>query len=410
MEPVQGVPIMKKTRKRLRFLPKKKPSASYTPKKKKKRQRYRLTKQGWIFLGGLAAIILAIILIIAIPRSRDTKALKTLGYDKATIKEIRQQKLTKTLIENKYYSEYLAQCINDGSLNTDYLPYYTVTADLDANDFLLIGRLRDKGYEEDQIQNLFASLHDWEMTPLLVFDYQPLEQNYIDDCLAHEDVNSQSHFELSNDYYTEYSNTGAADSTSINMLVNKTWYLSDSYVPENLTELSTMYAATGQQLAGVAAEALAEWGDAGREVGVTFYAASAYRSYQSQDDIYSSYVTGLGQEQADAQSARPGFSEHQTGLTVDLAASNEGDKEYKDTNAYIWTSTNCQNYGWILRYPEGKESITGYEFESWHYRYLGTDLAKAVTASGMTYDEYWSLYLKPWSDETKKPSADIRTF
>ena len=63
--------------------------------------------------------------------------------------------------------------------------------------------------------------------------------------------------------------------------------------------------------------------------------------------------------------------------------------------------------GWILRYPENKEDITGYEYESWHYRYVGKDLAQAVYKSGMTYDEFWSLYLKPWSDETNKPSDAV---
>ena len=150
------------------------------------------------------------------------------------------------------------------------------------------------------------------------------------------------------------------------------------------------------------------WGDAGRAVGVTFYAASAYRDYASQESVYDNYVLGMGQEAADAASARPGFSEHQTGLTVDIAASNEDDvKEYKDTKAYKWTSTNSQNYGWILRYPEGKEAITGYEFESWHYRYVGVELAQAVYASGMTYDEFWSLYLKPWDNESCKPGQEI---
>ena len=74
--------------------------------------------------------------------------------------------------------------------------------------------------------------------------------------------------------------------------------------------------------------------------------------------------------------------------------------------AYRWTSTNSPDYGWILRYPEGKESITGYEFESWHYRYLGVDLARAVAVSGMTYDEFYCLYLKPWNGEGENKPKD----
>lgn len=382
-------------------------NTSSQPVRRKKKVKRHLRKE----LVYVMAAVVALILVITIPRYRTNKALRDLGYDNATIKNIRAQKLTDTLLDNQYYSAYLAQSINDGTLNLDYLPYYTsVSTDrgLSNVDFLLIGRLLDKGYEQDQIQNLLSSLHYWEITPLLVFDYQPIEQNYIDDCLAHEDVNSQSHFELSNSYYTPYEDPIPVRVTDATMLVNKTYYLSDTYTPDPLVDLSTWYAATGRQLQQEAADALASLCDAGRAVGVTFYAASAYRDYQSQSTIYNSYISSMGQEAADAASARPGYSEHQTGLAVDLAASNEDDHaEFKDTNAFIWVSSNCYTYGWILRFPEGKETITGYEYEPWHYRYLGVDLATKVAASGMTYDEYWCLYLKPWDNEANKPSDAI---
>lgn len=379
-------------------------------KKKKKKHHRKLRKQVIMALVLVAAIACAIL----IPRGITDSKLKNLGYTNTQIDAIRSQKLTSTILDNQYYSEYLAQSIEDGTLNTDYIAYYTVVSSsdgLDAVDFLLIGRLRDKGYEEDQILNLFENLQFWEITPLLVFDYQYDETAYISDCQEHESENSTSYFVLSGTYYTPYENTRLVeDSTNVNMLVNKTWYLDSSYIPANLTELDTRYASEGRSLAGVAAEALYAWSSAGAEVGVTFYAASAYRSYDDQSSIYNSYLSAYGQEETDAMSARPGFSEHQTGYTVDVAATNEDDTpEYKDTNAYQWTSTNSQDYGWILRYPEGKETITGYEFESWHYRYLGIPLAQAVYASEMTYDEFYMLYLKGWDDETCRPSDEILT-
>lgn len=382
-------------------------------KKKKRHLRYQLTWQGWVIIATAVAIALALI----IPRVADDSKLKGLGYSKTSIAAIRKDKLVSTILDNKWYSEYLDQSFSDGTVNTDYLQLYTtvtsahsdVITALDDRDFLLYSRLLDKGYTVTQAVRLFGNLHFWEITPLLVFDYQADDQAYIDDCVSHRDVNSQDHFELSGSYYTYYGNTlPVEDSSNVDMLVNKTYYLDSTYTPKDVTDLSSYYAATGRQLAGTAAEALKDWCNAGRDVGVTFYAASAYRDYDSQDTLYNNYVGSMGQSAADAASARPGFSEHQTGYAVDIAATNEDDvEEFKDTKAYTWTSTNCMDYGWILRYPEGKETITGYEFESWHYRYLGKELAQAVSASHLTYDEYYCLYLKGWDDEANKPSDEI---
>lgn len=394
-----------------------------TVKKKKKHRRYKLVWPKSEHKGphrhirksvliGFIVIVLGIAALITVPKIVDDSKLKGLGYDKTEIKAIRSLKLKDTILDNKYYSDYLAQSLKDGTVNTDYLELYTVVSSdrgLSNQDFLLYSRLADKGYEPVQILNLFSKLRFWEITPLLVFDYQYDETGYIKDCQDHADTNSQNSFSLTKSYYTHYGTTLPVEDTgAVNMLVNKTYYLPETYEPPGLTDLSIQYASEGRQLASVAADALYTWADAGIAVGVRFYAASAYRSYASQESIYNSYLSSMGQEQTDALSARAGYSEHQTGYTVDIAAVGEDDKpEYKDTNAYVWTSNNCQDYGWILRYPEGKTSITGYEFESWHYRYLGVDLAKAVTDSKLTYDEYYCLYLKGWDDEANKPSQAI---
>ncbi|MBR2990003.1 MAG: D-alanyl-D-alanine carboxypeptidase family protein [Solobacterium sp.] len=375
---------------------------------RRRRRRRRLRKE--VYLAIAAALILAA--LIFVPGQIRSRKLKELGYDKTTIKEIRNRKLTKTIIENGYYSAYLADCIKDGSVNTDYLPLYNLVqsgGSLTADDFLLYNRLQDKGYEEEQVLNLFGSLRFWEMTPLLVFDYQYNEQPYIDDCKAHADVNSPSSFTLSGNYYTTYGSVRPTiDPDSPTAIVNKTYYLDSSFEPKNLTELSIYYAATGRTLSRTGADALAEWCDAGRNVGVTFYATSAYRPYDAQETVYNSYVQAWGTEEADRVSARPGHSEHQTGLVVDIAATNEDNvNDFSETLAYRWCSKNSADYGWILRYPEGKELITGYEFESWHYRYVGKDVALKLQESGLTYDEYYALYLKPFDDSTLIPKDDV---
>lgn len=397
----------KRKRRRYRIVWPWKNQQQTTTKKKKRRKKFKLRKEVYFVLAGVVALLC----IIFIPRAIETNNLKKLGYKSDEITAIREQKLARTLLDNEYYSEYLATSIKEGTVNTDYLSLYTVISingSLNEKDFLLYNRLLDKGYTEDQLLNLFKDLYFYEMTPLLVFDYQYNEMTYIEDCLSHRDVNSTTHFELSNDYYTEYANSIAVpDITNTNMLVNKTYYLPEDYVPENVTELSNYYAASGRSLAKVAADALAEWCDGGRNVGVIFYATSAYRSYDEQVTIYNNMVTANGQESADALSARPGYSEHQTGLTVDIAATNQESEDFQDTNAYLWTSTNSADYGWILRYPDGKECITGYDFEPWHYRYVGQAIATALSESGLTYDEFYCLYLKDWDNEENKPSNEI---
>ena len=366
-------------------------------KKIVKRKRRRIRKSVVI---GFLAIIILISALIFYPKYKTNKQLKELGYDSTAITAIKKQKLTKTIISNGYYSQYLNDSIKDNTLKIEYIYLYTKVSNLEEKDFLLYNRLLDKGYTKDVANTIFNKLKFYEITPLLVFDYQEDISIYINDCLEHRDVNSETHFELSNDYYSEYENTIAVyDETNTNMLVNKTYYLSQDYLPKDISELSVVYAAKGLSLALEAKESFMAWCDAGMALGIRFYAASSYRSYQSQSDIYNSYINSMGQEKADALSARPGHSEHQTGLTVDLASANmEGLSEYKDTVEYTWTSKNCQDYGWILRYPDGKQSINGYEFESWHYRYLGKELATQVVNSNLTYDEYYCLYLKPWNN------------
>lgn len=123
-------------------------------------------------------------------------------------------------------------------------------------------------------------------------------------------------------------------------------------------------------------------------LGLNIYISSAYRSYDYQAGLYERYVAESGQAEADRFSARPGHSEHQTGLAFDLNTITDA---FKDTNEGKWVAENCHKYGFIIRYPEDKESITGYKYEPWHIRYLGTDIASSVYESGLCLEEYLSI-------------------
>lgn len=124
--------------------------------------------------------------------------------------------------------------------------------------------------------------------------------------------------------------------------------------------------------------------DAANE-GLDIYISSSYRSYEDQERIYNSYVESDGKEAADTYSARPGHSDHQTGLTFDL---NSIDDSFGYTPESDWVKVNAHKYGFIIRYPEGKEDITGYQYEPWHIRYIGIEKATEVYESGLSLEEF----------------------
>ena len=142
---------------------------------------------------------------------------------------------------------------------------------------------------------------------------------------------------------------------------------------------------------GVSSEAesaFEEMQSAAADEGLNIYISSGFRSYDYQAGLYQRYVERSGKAEADRYSARPGHSEHQTGLAFDL---NTIDSSFADTDEYEWMKKNCADYGFIIRYPENGESITGYMYEPWHIRYLGVDTAKKVYESGLTLEEYLGI-------------------
>ena len=141
-----------------------------------------------------------------------------------------------------------------------------------------------------------------------------------------------------------------------------------------------------------------------RADGVHFSLLSGYRSYRTQKEIYDDYVSKHGKEAADKAVSRPGYSEHQTGLAIDFGSAQEGcllEECYKDTKAGRWLAEHAPEYGYILRFPQQQQGITGYIFEPWHYRYLGVELAKEYTASGAgTLEEFFGTGAAPNYEES----------
>ncbi|MBQ8923023.1 MAG: D-alanyl-D-alanine carboxypeptidase family protein [Oscillospiraceae bacterium] len=161
------------------------------------------------------------------------------------------------------------------------------------------------------------------------------------------------------------------------LIVNKTYSLPSSYNPGGLTP--------------EAQAAFNEMAAAAKKDGYTLTICSGFRSYSYQKQLYSNYVTRKGQYEADRCSARAGHSEHQTGLAMDI---NYAGSSFDNTPEAKWLGENCWKYGFIIRYPKGKEEITGYKYESWHVRYLGKEWAKTIYDSGLTLEEYFGITSK----------------
>ena len=131
-----------------------------------------------------------------------------------------------------------------------------------------------------------------------------------------------------------------------------------------------------------------------KEAGYGFKINSAYRSYEKQETLYNNYVAKDGEEQADTYSARPGYSEHQTGYAFDIRDYPYTNEDYSQTKSFTWVSENAYKYGFILRFPEDTEHITGYQYESWHYRYCGIDCSTYIHNHNITYEEYYEYFIK----------------
>ena len=223
------------------------------------------------------------------------------------------------------------------------------------------------------------------------------ESNYIDKYYERYVAYKKKHSDYSDDKIITYVNIGLDHDFYTNMMdtdmsdgylliCNKYHKLKDNYVPD-LVSLSGYGVG---QMERVAAQNFKEMSDAAKKDGISIYNVSGYRSYNTQKSLYNNYVARDGKAKADTYSARAGTSEHQTGLATDI---NSVSSSFENTNAYKWLIKNSYKYGFILRYPKGKEFITGYMYEPWHYRYVGKDVAKIIYEKDITYEEYYATYI-----------------
>lgn len=179
------------------------------------------------------------------------------------------------------------------------------------------------------------------------------------------------------------------------ILVNKQHEIGRDDVPGDLTDIKYFAAdrtPAGRYMRAEAADAFHRLSEAAKaEEGYEIVVTTAYRSYDFQNTLYTNYVAAHGQAEADTFSAQPGKSEHQTGLAADVSSPSVNyqlTKDYIHTDEGKWLNDNAHRFGFIIRFPDGKEDITGYMYEPWHIRYVGKTAAEEIYEQGITLEEY----------------------
>jgi len=171
-------------------------------------------------------------------------------------------------------------------------------------------------------------------------------------------------------------------------IVNKNYKLSNDYIPNDLETINLTYSCKDKYLTHTARINFENMAYQAKLEGFNIIAVSAYRSYDYQEKLYNNYVKEKGFYYADMASARAGHSEHQTGLSVDIADITLDYDNFENTQEFNWVKENAHKYGFILRYPKAKFHITGFKYEPWHYRYVGRKIATYIYENNLTLEEY----------------------
>lgn len=201
------------------------------------------------------------------------------------------------------------------------------------------------------------------------------------------------------------------EADSYQVLVNKNFALSSEYAPKDMRLIQVLDTTRNLNLTiklrSRAADMIEKLFQAASEDGLELLAVSGYRSYAHQEDLYNYYVREHGKKEADRFSARPGHSEHQTGLAIDVSTTSLAGKIEEDFGATpegLWLVENAARFGFIIRYPQEREEDTGFMYEPWHLRYVGVSPANIMGQNNWIFEEYVTKILKVRLEEKEYKS------
>ncbi|MEG2251038.1 MAG: M15 family metallopeptidase [Bacilli bacterium] len=306
--------------------------------------------------------------------------LDKLGYSISDIEIIKSNKvLEKYALENKYDENLAKYAVSPGFQIKNLKKYYAYKKnDANIEDIVFIVNL---GIEKEYSDALKEIVHD---------KYFVL--NRLDRYLNYDGENKVKmvNCDLDSPFYSKIRESDIDE--GILMLTNKYNILTNDFEGLDLVEIESNYG-TGK-LNKETYEAFKKMKDEAALVGLTIIAKSNFRSYNTQNTIYNNYLKNNGLEWTEKYSARPGHSEHQTGLATDVKTNSTQDLgDFLYTEEYKWMIENSYKFGFILRYPENSKMFTGYDFEPWHFRYIGVDAAKTIHEENILFEEYYAFYV-----------------
>lgn len=317
------------------------------------------------------------------------KQLTEIGYSKKEIDVISKldENNINIIIKNNYIKD-INKLLNNKNFNEEKLNMYLdlLIKNIKLDDVLYIVNNnyynKNINYDEHTI-NLMKEKYYIHKNLSRYLSYDKSE-------LSYDEIIKRINSNLDYDFYNH---DIVADTSKDNLiLVNKFYKLDKDFIPSNLVTIDNKYG--GGQVKRDVYEAFINMNSEANKNGLNLKITSPYRSYNVQSSLYNRYVTRDGIKSADTYSARAGYSEHQTGLALDIVTSTTTLGTFETSKEFDWLQKNCFKFGFILRYPKDKEYITGYQYESWHYRYVGIDIATKINELGITYEEYYEYFVK----------------
>jgi len=361
--------------------------------------RKRKLKKKFTLIMTLSIIFIIMIIILLNINNNSSKKY----YSDLAIQTIKENKLQK--VYNFEYSKTLDEILKSNDFDIQYIEEYINIKFIENDNFIdKVNNYLEIGYNANEINKIFK-LSEKNQNKLLNlnkedfmkylniknFNVDNLDRynNYLE--LTKKDIQTvvtYVNINLDKDFYTD--SKLVENPNKLDVIVNKYNHLDMDFIPKDLVTLFDTN--RGAKMVRPAAEAYKDFINAAKKDGITLESTTAYRSYNFQKTLYTNYVNEDGVKEADTYSARPGSSEHQLGLAVDLNDPNVSGSRLNEKD-FEWVLNNSYKYGFIVRYTKEGVPITGYMEEPWHIRYLGIDLATKVYQSGLTYEEYYDLYI-----------------